>query len=173
MSGVQLLGGGVVPTGTIISFMGNNAPEGYLKCDGAELNITDYPALANHFETEFGTKNYFGGDGETTFKVPDLQGEFLRCTGTNTHENQGSGVNVGEHQDGTEHIYVGVNSSHYLFANVNTSAGYIMGKNHDKLIGGRTGHSTNSAYTASASATAGYLYTARPTNTSVWYCIKF
>ena len=64
---------GLNPVGTIISFMGTIAPEGFLTCDGAVLNITDYPKLASHFETQFGSKNHFGGDGETTFAVPDLR----------------------------------------------------------------------------------------------------
>lgn len=34
------------PTGTIISYMGNHAPEGYLICDGSVYNIKDYPQLA-------------------------------------------------------------------------------------------------------------------------------
>ncbi len=58
------------PVGHIISFMGNTAPKHYLACDGAEYNITDYPHLTQHFIDQFGTANYFGGDGTTTFAVP-------------------------------------------------------------------------------------------------------
>lgn len=60
------------PIGHIISYMGNNAPKHYLICDGTEYNITDYPHLAQHFMDEFGSYNYFGGDGITTFAVPEL-----------------------------------------------------------------------------------------------------
>ena len=49
-----------VPTGTIISYMGNNEPEGYLKCNGAEYEISEYPNLASQIENEFGSKNHFG-----------------------------------------------------------------------------------------------------------------
>ena len=31
------------PTGTVISFMGTAAPEGYLACDGTAHSIEDYP----------------------------------------------------------------------------------------------------------------------------------
>ena len=44
-------------------------------------------------------KIILAGDGVTTFKVPNLLGEFLRGTGTNSYTNQGSGANVGVHQD--------------------------------------------------------------------------
>ena len=60
------------PVGNIITYMGNNAPKHYLICDGGEYNIVDYPYLAQHFTDEFGSVNYFGGDGTTTFAVPDL-----------------------------------------------------------------------------------------------------
>lgn len=49
--------------GCMILFVGTTMPEKYLKCDGAELNIADYPEL---FE-ELGKK--FGGSA-TTFKLP-------------------------------------------------------------------------------------------------------
>ena len=84
--------------------MGNNTPDYFLSCDGTVYNISDYPYLAEHFKTEFGSYNYFGGNGTTTFAVPDLRGEFLRGTGTNSHASQGSGESVGIHQDGTEHL---------------------------------------------------------------------
>lgn len=61
------------PIGTIISYMGLTAPQDYLVCDGAEYNITDYSELARFFETQFGAANHFGGDGTTTFAVPNLQ----------------------------------------------------------------------------------------------------
>ena len=60
------------PVGHIISHMGNNAPKHYLICDGTEYSITDYPHLAQHFKNEFGSYNYFGGDGINTFCVPEL-----------------------------------------------------------------------------------------------------
>lgn len=74
-----------IPIGTLHHFLGTAAPDGYLACDGAEYNIADYPALADFIESQFGSKNKFGGDGETTFSVPDLQGRFLFGSSA-THE---------------------------------------------------------------------------------------
>lgn len=91
------------PVGTIISFMGVNAPMGYLKCDGETYSISQYQELANHFKSNFGSVYYFGGNGSSTFAVPDLRGEFLRGTGM-AMRNTGSGANVGTHQDGSEVI---------------------------------------------------------------------
>ena len=66
------IGGGYAPIGTVVSIMGTTAPQDYLACDGTAYNISDYPQLADYFEAQFGSKNYFGGDGSTTFAVPDL-----------------------------------------------------------------------------------------------------
>ncbi|WP_238918156.1 tail fiber protein [Clostridium sp. YIM B02555] len=63
------------PLGHIMPFVGINAPAHYLICDGSTYNITDKRDLANYFLTEFGSINYFGGDGVTTFAVPDLRGK--------------------------------------------------------------------------------------------------
>ena len=71
------------PVGTIISYMGINAPSGYLACNGAVYNISQYPELSNHFNNNFGNAGYFGGNGTSTFAVPDLRGEFLRGTDSN------------------------------------------------------------------------------------------
>jgi hypothetical protein len=64
-------GGGFAPIGTINSYMGTVAPIGWLVCDGTVYNIADYPDLATHIASQFGSTNFFGGDGTTTFAVPD------------------------------------------------------------------------------------------------------
>ena len=170
------------PVGHIIPYMGNNTPKHYLICDGGEYNIIDYPYLAQHFTDEFGSVNYFGGDGTTTFAVPDLRGEFLRGSGTNSHTNQGSGSNVGVHQDGTEHIYFGVNTNTQEFwtdtitsrkESPTTQMG--IGKM-DSVLKLTTQGSTKGFRTSLNTwngATNQSHYTSRPTNTSVLYCIKY
>ena len=59
------------PVGYITHYIGNNAPKHYLICNGAEYNITDYPYLTQYFMNEFGSINYFGGNGINTFAVPN------------------------------------------------------------------------------------------------------
>lgn len=60
------------PIGTIINCLGKTAPEDYLICNGSEHKISEYPELADYFEEQFGKKNYFGGDGEDNFAVPNI-----------------------------------------------------------------------------------------------------
>lgn len=155
---------GFTPVGTVISVMSNHAPANYLVCDGTVYNIADYPELANHFLNEFGSKNNFGGDGTTTFAVPDLRGEFLRGTGTNSHTNQGSGANVGVHQDGTIHQQMD-----YTDTGIQFDSSSVNNRNFDSQ------YSRNNAWWYettgySASGNNGY-FTSRPTNTAVLYCI--
>lgn len=54
--------------GDIILFAGNFVPAGYLACDGSLLSIAANDVLFNLIGTTF------GGDGVSTFAVPDLQG---------------------------------------------------------------------------------------------------
>ena len=160
------------PIGTIISYMGNTAPKDYLICDGTEYEIVKYKDLAEHIKTEFGSYNYFGGDGTTTFAVPDLRGEFLRGSGENSRDRQGSGANVGEHQDATEHQTFGTNE--------NGSIRFIPISNEPACSTKSDSVSAellqNMKYIqGQGDSTVQYnsYFTSRPTNTSVLYCIKY
>ena len=48
--------------GTVITYLGNNEPNGYLLCDGRDLLISSYSDLAQHIYNEFGSYNYFDTD---------------------------------------------------------------------------------------------------------------
>lgn len=164
------------PVGHIIAHMGTTAPAHYLICDGSEYNIADYPYLAQHFIDNFGSVDYFGGDGAITFAVPDLRGEFLRGTGT-ASRNTGSGSNVGIHQEPTQtyHQYIYPNSISWRYdTGAASSDGNVSSKYMDKTIpvSGKIGGISVSANSISSSMTNA-SYTSRPTNTSVLYCIKY
>lgn len=159
-----------IPIGTIINMMGNNAPKHYLKCDGSEYQIKDYPYLAQHFKEQFGSANKFGGDGINTFRTPDLKGEFLRNTGINGHANQGNGAAVGTHQDATE-VNKAINYQNLTIGIDVGSSGWNT-NNCDSLVsysGGRRYRDIGISHNPSSSAG---VATVRPTNTSVLYCIK-
>lgn len=161
---------GFTPIGTVISVMGTTAPQNYLSCDGTAYNISDYPELAAYFNQQFGSSNFFGGDGTTTFAVPDLRGEFLRGTGTNSHANQGSGANVGVHQDGTEHVGVSYGNGDGAYLAVPSNSGTY---NVPKKLDSWTGATKTLKYGNLVNDESGVplRYTSRPTNTSVLYCI--
>lgn len=66
--------------GTIIMFGGNFAPRGWAFCDGQLLAIPSNEALFSILGTTY------GGDGRTTFGLPDLRGRVP------IHEGQGPGL---------------------------------------------------------------------------------
>ncbi|WP_455475513.1 Bgr_08870 family protein [Bartonella sp. B17] len=62
----------IFPAGFIATFAMQKVPSGWLLCDGATYERKDYPQL---FEA---IGDQWGADSETTFKVPDFRGMFLR-----------------------------------------------------------------------------------------------
>lgn len=160
------------PLGTVIMFMGTVAPADYLFCDGTLYNVADYPRFAAFIAKQFGSVNHFGGDGETTFAVPDLRGEFLRCTGKNGHVNQGNGAEVGVHQDGTELPYLIAQSDGYI-SGAKSDSGVAEPIKYDSALNAADGRDYARATTDNMNNFGGNShFTSRPTNTSVMYCIK-
>lgn len=62
--------------GQIQAFGFDFAPQGWAKCDGALLPISQYQALFSLIGTRY------GGDGRTTFGLPDLRGRVPMNYGT-------------------------------------------------------------------------------------------
>ena len=165
------------PIGTVISYMGATPPAGYLACDGSKLSATAFPLLFNVLKTlPSATRSTWGdADWTTEFNVPNLQGEFLRGTGTNSHTNQGNGAGVGVHQDGTYIPDYGSNASATLIAQRMGTNNENNSGNQDKLLGTSTRALTVTGTLSTESWTQNNAtgFSARPTNTSVLYCIKY
>src|SRR5690349_725577 len=56
--------------GEVRMFAGNFAPAGWMFCEGQLLPISDYETLFNLIGTTY------GGDGQSTFALPDLRGRL-------------------------------------------------------------------------------------------------
>lgn len=56
--------------GEIRMFAGNFAPAGWMFCEGQLLPISEFETLFNLIGTTY------GGDGQSTFALPDLRGRF-------------------------------------------------------------------------------------------------
>lgn len=65
--------------GTIIPSASATPPSGAFLADGSAVSRTTYAALFTKIGTTFGV-----GDGSTTFNIPNLQGVFLRGSGSQT-----------------------------------------------------------------------------------------
>jgi microcystin-dependent protein len=79
--------------GEIRMFGGNFAPAGWAFCDGRLLAISEFETLFNLIGTTY------GGDGQSTFGLPDLQGRIPIHQGTVL----GQTFNIGE-KSGVESV---------------------------------------------------------------------
>jgi microcystin-dependent protein len=111
--------------GEIRMFAGNFAPSGWMLCQGQLLPISENDTLFNLIGTTY------GGDGEETFGLPDLQGRLPM------HQGQGPGITqnylIGE-KAGVEDVTLNTQQlpihNHALLASTNqatatTAAGNI------------------------------------------------
>lgn len=69
----QLIGFSGAAPGDIKYTAANSVPVGWLKADGSLVSRAEYAALFAAIGTTYGE-----GDGVTTFRLPDLRGEFIR-----------------------------------------------------------------------------------------------
>lgn len=72
--------------GEIRMFAGNFAPVGWNMCDGSLLPISEFDTLFNLIGTTY------GGDGQSTFAVPDLRGRIPVHMGSGFTLGQAAGV---------------------------------------------------------------------------------
>lgn len=153
--------GGVVPPGTIVAWGANNTPNGYIHCNGAAIDRTLYADLFAAIGTTFG-----GGNGSTTFNVPDLRGEFIRGHDDGRGADSGRGFASGQshamqahnHQMRTWYIYgwgygdAAPAAGHWGWGTSNNrSYEYMYGGSMDVTTAGEN----------------------RPRNIALRYCIKF
>ena len=71
--------------GEIRMFGGNFAPVGWLFCNGQTVPISEYDTLFNLIGTTY------GGDGQETFGLPDLQGRVPLHRGPNNQQGEQGG----------------------------------------------------------------------------------
>lgn len=154
------------PIGTVISYMGVSAPKDYLICDGAIYSVSEYSKLAEFFQKQFGSMNYFGGDGTSTFAVPDMRNLFLRGY-HGASEEQLSGE-IGVKQDATEIANVIVDGG-----KIGWYGATVAPNNADTWSDARDIYRAATNVTTSQSQSKNpSMMTSRPVNMSVLYCIK-
>ena len=66
----------LVPAGAMMPFGGEEAPTGWLLCDGSEVNKTDYNALWIAIQHNFKDATLVSDEGVNKFTLPDFRGRF-------------------------------------------------------------------------------------------------
>lgn len=89
------------PAGTILFHGENTAPDGYLECDGSAVSRTTQATLFGVIGTRFG-----GGDGSTTFNLPDLRGVFVRGWDNGRGIDTGRGFGSAQDDSIPDHTHV-------------------------------------------------------------------
>lgn len=110
--------------GEIRMFAGNFAPAGWMFCEGQLLPISEYETLFQLIGTTY------GGDGESTFGLPDLRGRLPL--------HQGNGFNLAD-AGGVETVTLTVSQipahSHPFLASLNNAGGSTVQGNMTGQVG--------------------------------------
>lgn len=84
--------------GAILPFGFNYAPQGWATCDGQMMGVSQNAALFSLLGTTY------GGNGQTTFGLPDLRGRTM------IHQGQGASTYVMGQNGGTENAALNANN---------------------------------------------------------------
>ena len=114
----------------------NFAPRGWAFCDGQILPINQNQSLYSLLGTTY------GGDGRTSFALPDLRGRTPIHVGNGHHEGQRSGEEThtlaANEMPQHDHFEVATSSS----ANQSTPGGNRLATTTDNIYGARSGSGT-------------------------------
>ena len=156
------------PSGAVMNFAQSTAPTGWLKANGQLISRATYASLFSAIGTTYGA-----GDGTTTFKVPDLRGEFVR--GWDDSRGVDTGRSLGSLQSWAIENIIGVLtyiSETWAQNGVATGpftkqTGFSATKTPSDVDSSDTGQITFDASAAVQTSTE-----TRPRNVALLYCIK-
>lgn len=160
-------------TGAIFYFPATTAPTGFVKANGALLSRTTYSNLWTYAQassnlvseatwtaTQWGS--FSVGDGSTTFRIPDLRGEFMR--GFDDSRGVDPGRVLGTWQQAT-----GIG---YSTGNLNSPSRIANGFDHWDPQDAYSA-TTYDPITPVSSSFTDYWFRVRPRNLSLLACIKY
>src|SRR5579859_4038569 len=147
--------------GEIRMFGGNFAPAGWMFCDGQLLPISEYETLFNLIGTTY------GGDGQSTFALPDLRGRLPIHMGSGFVQAQNGGV---------ESVTLSTNQipahTHPVLATTNPNTGSLPGGNY--LASGPDIYDQNKPGTATMAPALSNVGGSQPhSNFQPYLCVSF
>jgi len=174
-----------VPSGAVFCIAVASVPSGYLECNGQSVSRTTFAALFAVIGTQYGASN------SSTFKVPDLRGEFIRGfdNGRGVDNNRNIGSNQGsQHPQHNHNVSASSSSSvsdpghkhNLLFSggSFGGSSGAVTprdtGTITDRIGNSNTGISVSTSTTITQSNRGGTSNSSetRPRNIAMMYVIK-
>ena len=111
-----------MPVGMIVPYAGFTAPDGWFLCDGSEVSLLDYSALASAMGFDAGDNNtwYWGTPSDETlfFVLPDLRGRFAMgigsasaSTGNRIHSaDPANAINTMGGNDGNQSVVIDIDN---------------------------------------------------------------
>jgi microcystin-dependent protein len=105
--------------GSIVPMAFTFAPRGWMSCEGQILSIAQYSALFSLLGTNY------GGNGTSTFGLPDLRGRVIKGQGTGP----GLATYITGQKGGTESVSIAINNmpahSHVVTVTTNGLSGNL------------------------------------------------
>lgn len=144
-------------TGSIHLYATAIAPIGFLKANGAEVSRTSYAKLFEKLGTTYGE-----GNGSTTFNIPDVRGDFLRCNDDGRGVDWGRVLGSWQSDENKAHAHI-INGQNRFLGDVNG----------DSSFDAVSGHATGDDGNWFSMPLSGGGSEARPRNTSLLAYIKY
>ena len=94
-----------VPSGAVFCIAVASVPSGYLECNGQSVSRTTFAALFAIIGTQYGASN------SSTFKVPDLRGEFIRGFDNGRGVDSGRSIASSQSEQNKQHNHSASSSS--------------------------------------------------------------
>lgn len=123
----------VEPAGNVVMTARATAPVGWLLCEGQAVERVLFAVLFAAIGTQYG-----GGNGSTTFNVPDMRGRVP--TGRNAAQGEfsllgGAAGAISHNHSGPNHSHSGPNHTHRQWSSMGMNSGHPRGINPNRLQG--------------------------------------
>ena len=180
-----------VPSGAVFCIAVASVPSGYLECNGQSVSRTTFAALFAVIGTQYGSSN------SSTFKVPDLRGEFIRGFDNGRGVDSGRSIASSQSDQNDSHThsfsasattsnksltgnvrkisetFAGAGTTSGVFSKLsNQNAPLTPGSPDDSPTGGFSMDASHSHTLSVSGTTGGQGGEARPRNIAMMYVIK-
>lgn len=165
---------GASQAGAIVYFAMSTAPAGFLKANGALVSRTVYASLFAAIGTTHGA-----GDGVTTFRLPDLRGEFIRVWDDGRGVDSGRAFASAQTDQNQSHSHTGTTSTDGAHTHsmqnwpANSGGGVDFATNNGSGTAGSVSTDSAGAHSHTFTTSASGGAEARPRNVALLACIAF